>query len=305
MAKKNKRELKGVLSVFQTPFKNDETIDAAVLEKEIDWIYDQGADGIVMAMVSETLRLSTDERMQLAQLACKFGNKRGAVVISVGAEASVLAERFAKHAEDSGADGVMAIPPVSVGIGEDELLAYYRRIIKAIKIPVVVQDASGYVGKPMPIAMQAKLLDEFGPVRVQYKPEASPIGPKLSQLRDATKGKARVFEGTGGIALADSHHRGIVGTMPGAEIVWALVALWNALEAGDEKLAYSISLPVSSLIALQTSLDGFLAVEKYLLVKQGVFKNQIIRGPVGFKIDPETVQEVDRIFALVKASVGK
>ena len=114
-----------------------------------------------------------------------------------------------------------------------------------------------------------------------------------------------MFEGTGGIALADSHHRGIVGTMPGAEIVWALVALWNALEAGDEKRAYEISLPVSSLIALQTSLDGFLAVEKYLLVKQGVFKNQVIRGPVAFKLDRETIEEVDRIFALIKAAVAK
>lgn len=71
----------------------------------------------------------------------------------------------------------MAIPPVSFGIGEGALLTYYRRIVEAIRIPVIVQDAGGYVGKPMPITMQAQLLDEYGPERVQYKPEASPIGP--------------------------------------------------------------------------------------------------------------------------------
>ena len=131
---------------------------------------------------------------------------RGVVVISVGAESSKVAERYARHAESVGADAVMAIPPVSVGIGEGELLAYYRRIIEAIRIPVILQDASGYVGKPMPIAMQARLLDEFGPERVLYKPEASPIGPKLSELRDATGGRARVFEGTGGIAHGDPDH---------------------------------------------------------------------------------------------------
>lgn len=102
MAKKTSRELQGVLSVFQTPYLKDETFDLETLEKEIQWIYDNGADGIVMAMVSETLRLSTDERMELAKKACKFGNKRGVVVISVGAEASVLAERFARHAQDVG-----------------------------------------------------------------------------------------------------------------------------------------------------------------------------------------------------------
>src|SRR5262245_46232801 len=118
-------KLQGVLPVFQTPYHADETIDLATLEQEIAWLYDCGADGIVMAMVSEVLRLSSQEREELAEAACKFGSARGVVVISVGAESTKLAERFAKHAESSGADAVMAIPPVSVSIGEDELLAYY------------------------------------------------------------------------------------------------------------------------------------------------------------------------------------
>lgn len=292
----NKYELRGVLPVFQTPWLEDETIDLETLEREIAWLYDCGANGIVMAMVSETLRLDSEEREQLAAAACRFGKERGVVVISVGAESSKVAERYAKHAEGVGADAVMAIPPVSIGIGESELLAYYTRIIEAIRIPVIVQDASGYVGKPMPIAMQARLLDEFGPERVQYKPEASPIGPKLSELRDATKGRARVFEGTGGIALVDSFKRGVVGTMPGADLIRGLVPLWKALEAGDAEKADRIHGPLSALISMQTSLDGFLAVEKHLLKRQGIFTNTLVRGPVGFKLDAETTREVERQF---------
>lgn len=290
------RELRGVLPVFQTPFHPDESIDLNTLEREIAWLYDRGAHGIVMAMVSETLRLSSEEREELAEAACKFGRARGVVVISVGAESNKVAERFARHAESAGADAVMAIPPVSVGIGEVELLAYYRRIIESIRLPVIVQDASGYVGRPMPIAMQARLLDEFGPERVLYKPEASPIGPKLSELRDATGGRARVFEGTGGIALVDSFRRGIIGTMPGADLIRGLVPLWNALQTGDAAKADRIHGPLSALISMQTSLDAFLAVEKHLLVRQGIFKNTLIRGPVGFRLDPESVREVDRLF---------
>ena len=292
----NKHELRGVLPVFQTPWLEDETIDLETLEREIAWLYDCGANGIVMAMVSETLRLDSEEREQLAAAACRFGKQRGVVVISVGAESSKVAERYAKHAEGAGADAVMAIPPVSIGIGESELLAYYTRILEAIRLPVIVQDASGYVGKPMPIAMQARLLDEFGPERVQYKPEASPIGPKLSELRDATKGRARVFEGTGGIALVDSFKRGVVGTMPGADLIRGLVPLWKALEAGDADKADRIHGPLSALVSMQTSLDGFLAVEKHLLKRQGIFKNTLVRGPVGFRLDAETTREVERQF---------
>ena len=298
-----RKALEGVLPVFQTPFNDDETIDAVTLEKHIGWIYDQGADGIVMAMVSETLRLSSEERDQLAELAIRFGSSRGPVIISVGAESAAVAERHARHALAHGADAVMAIPPVSLGCSESELLRYYERLIKAITIPVIVQDASGYVGKPMPIVMQAKLLHEFGAERILFKPEATPIGPKLSELRDATAGRAKVFEGTGGISLVDSFRRGIVGTMPGGDLVWAIVALWKALQAKDDQQVYRISLPVSSLIAVQNSLDAFLAIEKYLLVKQGVFRNTIVRGPVGYKLDEETRREVDRLFDLVRRAV--
>jgi len=298
----DRKPLAGVLPVFQTPFLEDESIDEATLEAEIEWLYDAGADGVVMAMVSEVLRLDLDERRRLAELACRLG-RRGAVVVSVGAESAVAAERLARHAEDAGATATMAIPPVSVAVGEDGLLRYYERIVRATTIPLVVQDASGYVGRPMSIAMQVRLLDEFGPDRVYFKPEATPIGPRLSALRDATGGRARIFEGTGGIALLDSHRRGIVGTMPGADLIRGIVALWRALEAGDERRAYRISLPVSSLIAVQQSLDAFLAVEKHLLVRQGVFRNAIVRGPVGYTLDEETRREVDRLFDLVTLAV--
>ena len=99
--------LLGVLPVFQTPFLEDESIDFPTLEKEIHWLYDRGANGIVMAMVSELLRLDSNEREQLAAQACKFGGSRGSVVISVGAESARVAERYARHAESvgAGADG--------------------------------------------------------------------------------------------------------------------------------------------------------------------------------------------------------
>jgi dihydrodipicolinate synthase/N-acetylneuraminate lyase len=295
--------LAGVLSVFQTPYHDDESIDYATLEKEIQWLYDRGADGIVMAMVSEVLRLSSQERNELARQACRWGTARGAVVISVGAESSHTAEFYARHAQSVGAQAVMAVPPIAVVLGDDQLLDYYRRILRAVEIPLVVQDASGYVGRPMPISLMARLFDEFGP-RVYFKPEAVPIGPRLSELHAATGRQARVFEGTGGIALVDSFHRGIVGTMPGADLIDAIVALWRALNAGDEVAAMRIWLPLAALVSLQHSLDAFLAIEKYLLVKQCVFSNQLVRGPVGYALDEPTRMEVDRLFELLVAAVA-
>lgn len=297
-------KLTGVLPVFQTPFLDDESIDLDTLVGEIDWLFHHGADGIVMAMVSETLRLSSDERDELASAACRMTAGRGPVVISVGAESTFVAVRHARHAQASGASALMAIPPVATACDGDQLLAYFRSILSSVDLPLIVQDASGYVGRPLSIEMLTRLLDEFGPARVLFKPEATPIGPRLTALRDATHGEARVFEGSGGIALVDSFHRGIVGTMPGADLVPAVVALWRALVANNEDRVAKLGPLLTDLVSLQCGLDGFLAVEKYLLVRQHVLSNTVVRGPVGFQLDDETRDEVDRRFAALMAAVA-
>lgn len=302
------KTIQGVLPVFQTPFHDDEGIDFETLEREIQFLFDRGADGVVMGMVSETLRLSHDERKALAQAVCQYvrahGRGRGVSIISAGAESTKVAVEFAQHAESVGADAVMVIPPVSVAVGEDELRRYYERIIQAINIPVVVQDASGYVGRPMSIAMQAELFNTYGS-RVLFKPEATPLGPRLTALHEATHGKATIFEGSGGIALVDNYRRGVAGTMPGADLIDTLVALWKALKANDTARIDALSLPLTAMNALLHSLDAYLAIEKYLLVKQGLFKNQVVRGPVGFALDDETRNEVDRLYNMLNAALAR
>jgi 4-hydroxy-tetrahydrodipicolinate synthase len=91
--------------------------------------------------------------------------------------------------------------------------------------------------------------------------------------------------------------------MPGSDLIRAVVALWRALRNGDERNVYEISTPLAALVSMQNSLDAFVAIEKYLLVKQGVFRNTNVRGPVGYVMDGETRAEVDRLFDLLMSTV--
>jgi 4-hydroxy-tetrahydrodipicolinate synthase len=152
-----------------------------------------------------------------------------------------------------------------------------------------------------------KLLERFGEERIFFKPEASPLGPNLSKLRDASGGKARIFEGSGGINLVDCYRRGIVGTMPGTDLLDGIIALWQALQAGDEKRIYELSLPICALTALQlqAGLDGFLAIEKYLLKKRNLFMNTRQVQPCSWELDSETSSEVDRLFDLMQKAVSQ
>jgi 4-hydroxy-tetrahydrodipicolinate synthase len=86
--------------------------------------------------------------------------------------------------------------------------------------------------------------------------------------------------------------------MPGTDLLDGIVALWRALNSGDEDRVYQLSLPICALTAmqLQAGLDGFLAIEKYLMHKRGIFPNTLQVQPCGWQLDPETVSEVDRLF---------
>jgi 4-hydroxy-tetrahydrodipicolinate synthase len=290
-------EIHGVLPIVHTPFDDQDQIDWESFQRQVDWAIQQGAAGCVIGMVSELLRLTSDERTELTEQLVQRVAGRVAVVGSAGAESTRQAVDYARHAEQVGCDAVMAIPPINCALPDSEVLDYFRQIASSIEIPLIVQDASSYVGQPIGLSVYTELLEKFGEQRILFKPESAPLGPNLSRLRDATDGQARIFEGSGGISLIDSYRRGIRGTMPGMEFLDGIIAIWQALHAGDDARAYQVYFPVCALVALQlqAGLDGFLAIEKHVLVRRGLFATEHRRRPHAWQLDDETRAEVDRL----------
>ncbi|HEX4607567.1 MAG TPA: dihydrodipicolinate synthase family protein [Urbifossiella sp.] len=292
------KSLAGVLAIAHTPFTDGDRIDAAALRRAVDWSFAVGANGLGTGMVSETLKLTADERIELPRLLVEAAAGRGPVFAAVGAEGTRQAVGFAVAAERVGCDAVMAVPPLTARLGVEQLTDYFRAVADTVRVPVIVQDASGYVGQAIPLGVYVKLLERYGPDKILFKPEAAPNGPNISALRDATGGAARIFEGSGGVFLIDSYRRGIAGTMPGMDLLDGVAAVWHALGRGDEEAAYRAYFPVCAIVSLQlqAGLDGFLAVEKYLMVKRGLFPSARRRGPLAWELDAETAAEVDRLF---------
>ena len=296
------KPLAGVLPIVHTPFTDEDAIDEASLRRQLDWAFDTGADGCGTGMVSEILRLTTLERTRLAHLIPEIVNGRGPVFASVGAESTAQAIIYAREAENAGNDALMAIPPTLTGLPEQAQLDYFSALAEVTNLPLIVQDASAYVGQAIPVDVHVKLLEKFGPDKILFKPEAAPLGPNLSTLRDATDGQAKIFEGSGGILLIDSFRRGITGTMPGMDLLDGIVEVWRVLQAGDDERAYEVYYPICALTALQmqAGLDGFLAIEKHLMVKRGLFNRANRRRPYKWELDEETQAETDRLFAMLQ-----
>ncbi len=223
-------QLKGVFNVVSIPLDNNEEIDKLTLKKEIDWLVKCGSNGVVLAMVSEVLRFSATERRDMWQLTLEYLQDRIPLVISVGAESTAIAVKLAKQAASDGAAAVMATPPSAFIATASEVKNYYQVIIESVEIPTIVQDASNYLGAPIDLKTYVELIDKYGQDRVQFKPEAKPVADRLEQLNKLSNNRAKVFEGQGGIDLLQTYPLGVRGSMPGAEIPWAIIALWKCLE---------------------------------------------------------------------------
>ena len=123
----------------------------------------------------------------------------------------------------------MAIPPLSSRPPAAVVLDYFAALADSVSLPVVVQDASGYVGQSIPLCVCLDLLKRYGNNEILFKPEASPIGTNLSALRTRRVGRRGFSMVRAGICLVDCFRRGIIGTMPGMEFLHGIVALWRAL----------------------------------------------------------------------------
>ncbi len=300
------RAIEGVLPILHTPFDDADEIDLPSLRREIDWALEVGADGVCSAMVSEVLRLTAAERVELNHRIVEFTAGRGFVIASVGAESTRQAVEFARAARDAGCSAVMAIPPISTALPDAALREYFAAIADSVELPLIVQDASSYVGKSISTEFYVRLLEQYGPDKILFKPEGAPVGPNISDLRDASGGRARMFDGSGGILLIDAVRRGVVGTMPGVDLLDGIVAIWKALRRGDDAAAYQVYFPICALVALQlqAGLDGFLAIEKYIMVRRRIFSGDRRRQPNAWNLDTETQAEVDRLLGMLGESLS-
>lgn len=298
----NTASIRGILPVVHMPYLEDLRIDFDTLRRQVDYLFETGANGLCLALVSDTLRLTAQERIDMPARLVEFAQGRGPVIISVGAESTVQARAFARAAEDGGAGALMAIPPLSQGLAEPQLAEYFEELLEEVSLPIIIQDASSYVGKAMTISFQAELFRKQGD-RILFKPEATPLGPCISALRDLTGGKAKIFEGSGGVLLIDSYRRGVAGTIPGVELLDALVEMWRACASGNWDRAYEVYMPVCAIATLQMQggLDGYIVTERHLMHRQGLFPNQVHRGPLAFELDDETRREIDRLYDRLQA----
>ena len=221
--------------------------------------------------------MSDLERFKLAEVLVEQNAGRLPVVIGVAGVAKEVAAKFASHAREIGADAVIAMPPYvdNQNLSQNVIFNYYLSISEACKLPVFIQNCMPPVGTNMPANFLLKLCREIEYVGY-IKEETVPSTVKLTDIVKGNDGSVKgFFGGDGGRYLIEEYRRGSNGNMPGCQITDVVVALWNALEAGDEEKALHIYKEMAPLFFFEQQLLG---CDKEVLYRRGVIDCPIKRN---------------------------
>lgn len=261
---------RGIFTIPSTPFSGNGEIDIPSFRRVVDFCIDCDAHGLVYPVnASEFTSLSDAERMQLSEVIVEQNAGRLPVIIGVAGVTQEVAAKFAQHAHDIGADGVIAMPPyIRRGpLSAEFIFRYYQRISDAARIPVFIQNYMPPIGTNMSADFLLKICREIE--HVSYiKEETVPSTIKLTEVVKANDGSCKsFFGGAGGRYLIEEYRRGSDGNMPGCHVTDVVVAFWNALEAGDEEQAMHIYKEMAPLFFFEHQLSG---CYKEVLYRRGV-----------------------------------
>jgi 4-hydroxy-tetrahydrodipicolinate synthase len=129
-----------------TPLKDDFSLDLPTFERLLDFHVRTGATAISWPHhKGESLNLTIAERKLLGEAAVRVVNGRIPVTIHVSALAVEDTMELARHAQEIGADGILAITPYFWNPSLDAIEAYFVRLCSSVELPVLSYNSPSYL----------------------------------------------------------------------------------------------------------------------------------------------------------------
>lgn len=280
----------GIFGILQTPFTSSNAMDEEDLARQVDFCVRCGAHGLVWPqLAAEFYLLSEEERMRGAEVIIRSAAGRRPVVIGVQEPYKSIAVKLARHAENKGANAIIALPPFLGGAGLEIASDYYRSLAQAVHLPIFVQNSGSPWGPGMPTEFIIKQAREF-PQLAYVKEEVSPVPHRLEVYAKSGAIKG-IFSGNAGMNLLNEMPRGSSGTMPACAFIDINAQVYDLAAAGKTKEAYDLFQKLLPMINLEDTYGTVFA--KSVLVRRGIFKTARMRQGTGVALDRYDEKELD------------
>ena len=289
--------LRGIVTVLNTPFTEDDRIDLGSLRTSVTMALEAGVAGfLVPAMASEVGKLNQAEREGL--VAAVLDTVRGQVPVIGGASAPTAEDRVraARSLIALGCDGILvSIPHENDGQYE----AAVRAVAELGPGFLMLQDWD-FTGYGLPVPLVVRLFEEIEAF-LSLKIEVVPAGVKYTEVLEATGGRLHIASGWGEMQMIEAFDRGVHALMPtGMHAIYTRIhALYAAGDRAGARDLFEHLLPV--LAFSNQHLDISIHFYKRLLHRQGVYASPRVREPIlPFDAYHATIADelIDRVMAL-------
>jgi dihydrodipicolinate synthase/N-acetylneuraminate lyase len=290
------KSMRGAFPIMATPYTESKGVDFEDLAKEVTFLDNCGAHGMVWPQFgSEFAELTKDERMKGMEVLTKAAKgKKPALILGVQDPKSETAFEYAERAEKLGPDGMISMPPKEAK-SLDDYRTYFRTMAKITKRPFFIQTSGGAKEVAPTVELLVELAQEF-PNFGYIKAEYPPVIERIQKLNNNKPPIRSVMCGFNGRSFTYEMRLGTDGTCPYAHCADIFAQVWDLHVAGKGRE----SLDLYSKLLLMINLEGVVkGARQYLMKRRGVFKTTVSRQRE-VNLSPSEIQEIEANFAVLR-----
>jgi dihydrodipicolinate synthase/N-acetylneuraminate lyase len=168
-------------------------------------------------------------------------------------------ERYAKQAQQLGADAIICIPPTGM-TDPAALLAYYQQLGAMTPLPLFAQAVGDFS-----VDLLVEMYNSIPTFRFVKDESGEPL-ERVTEITQRTNGQLKSFSGRGVATMITEMERGFTGHCPYVSIADVYAAAYDAFHSGRVRVAFDLfgKIQAASSIFDQNDVN--------VLVARGVFK---------------------------------
>jgi len=188
-----------VITAMATPFDSDGEIDFQATTNLVEYLINNGSDGIVVAgTTGESPTLSTDEKVALFVHVVTVADGRAKIIAGTGSNNTRASVALTQQAEQAGVDGIMLVTPYYNKPSQEGMYRHFEAIANATALPVMLYNIPGrsVVNLSVDTIIRLSLIDNITCVK-----EASGDLDAASEIIERTSSDFAVYSGDDSLTL--------------------------------------------------------------------------------------------------------
>jgi len=268
--------LSGIVTVLNTPFKQDNTIDFHALKTNVKEALKAGVSGfLVPAMASEVYKLSEIERIKMVAVVLDEVQDKAPLIAGAGETDLDKSRKLLKSYSDLGCKNVLFQIPYE---DENQFKSHFMQLAEINLDMIMLQDWSA-AGYGLPDELICDLFDQVPAFRC-LKVETVPAGIKYSRILSLTNGRLNVSGGWAVTQMTEGLTRRVHAFMP-TGMHWIYTEIYNLWKLGKEEEATILFQKILPILAFSNQHpDISIHFFKRLLYRQGIYPTDRVRDPI-------------------------